>query len=89
MTSERSSDVAKRADVLPHADTSDRVDAPDPDGNPTGMFAGETDRDLQREDAGRAVLEQALPGEPGSWKESGAVPDHGPDDETGLEHTHR
>ena len=83
MALKRTSDVAKRADFLPHADTTDRVNAPDPDGNPTGMFAGETDRDRQREDAGREVLEEALPDEPGSWKESGAVPDHDPDEAAG------
>jgi hypothetical protein len=80
VATKRTADVAKRADLLPHADTTDRVDAPDPDGNPTGMFAGETDRDRTREDAGREVLEDALPGEPGSWKESGAVPDHAPEE---------
>ena len=89
MTAKRTSDVAKRADLLPHADTTDRVNAPDPDGNPTGMFAGETDRDRQQEDAGRAVLEHALPGEPGSWKESGAVPDHELEEPSGLEHDRR
>jgi len=82
VTAKRTSDVAKRADLLPHADTTDRVNAPDPDGNPTGMFAGETDRDRQQEDAGRAVLEHALPEEPGSWKESGAVPEHDPNEQS-------
>lgn len=71
-------DVATPADVLPQADTSDPVYAPDPEGDPTGMFAGETDQDLREESAGRTALEQALPGEPGSWKTSGAVPDHDP-----------
>jgi len=63
---------------LPHAETTDPVNAPDPEGTPTGMFAGETDEELRDEAATRDALEEALPGAPGSWKESGAVPDRGP-----------
>jgi hypothetical protein len=72
-------DTAKRADLLPHADTTDPVNAPDPAGTPTGMFAGETDQELRDQAATRDALEDALPEEPGSWKEAGAVPDHAPD----------
>jgi hypothetical protein len=67
-------DLAKRADLLPHADTRDPVAAPDPDGNPTGMLAGETDRDLRREAETREALESALPDTPGRWKHAGADP---------------
>jgi hypothetical protein len=72
----RSSDLPKRADLVPNADTRDHVNAGHATGTPTGMFAGETEQDRRNEDATRKVLEQVLPGEPGSWKESGAVPDH-------------
>jgi hypothetical protein len=71
----RNSDVPKRADLIPHADTRDRINATHPAGTPTGMFAGETEQDRRNEAATREVLEQALPGEPGSWKQSGAVPE--------------
>jgi hypothetical protein len=67
-------DVAKRADLIPQADTRDRVNSAHPTGTPTGMFAGETERDLRQEAETREVLEEALPDEPGSWKQSGAVP---------------
>lgn len=67
-------DVAKRADVVPQADSRDPVNAARPTGTPTGMFAGETEQDRRNEAETREVLEKALPGEPGSWKESGAVP---------------
>jgi len=53
----RNADLPKRADFLPQADTRDRVAATDPAGEPTGMFAGETDQELRNEDATRDVLE--------------------------------
>jgi len=82
----RSSDVPKRADLVPNADTRDYVNAGHATGTPTGMFAGETEQDRRNEDAARKVLEQALPGEPGSWKESGAVPDRTDDSEPPARH---
>jgi hypothetical protein len=71
----KATDIAKRADLIPHADTTDPVNADDPTGNPTGMFAGETDHDLRAEAATREALEEALPNQPGSWKHAGADPD--------------
>jgi len=47
--------------------------------NPTGMFAGEREGDHREEQAVRRVLERAIPGDPGRWKESGADPGPVPD----------
>jgi hypothetical protein len=45
------------------------------DTSPTGMYAGETEADRQKEDDFRRTLEERFPGTKGDWKESGAVPD--------------
>lgn len=52
-----SSDIAKRADLIPQADTTDPVHADDPAGSPTGMFAGETDQTRREEAEARSALE--------------------------------
>ncbi|MEA2513207.1 MAG: hypothetical protein QOJ59_2694 [Thermomicrobiales bacterium] len=55
----------------------DQTDESESASDPTGMFAGEREEDRREERTVRRILEEALPGEPGSWKESGAVPEHG------------
>ncbi len=42
--------------------------------DPTGIYAGETAADRQKEDAGREALEERFPRTRGDWKESGAMP---------------
>ena len=69
--------AAGRSGSVPPQTQPKLADGPEKTGSgsdPTGMFAGEREEDRHEERIVRRILDDALPGEPGNWKESGADP---------------